>query len=148
MVTRFLSTKDRNAASCVRQSCTLDSQSVDNWNTLIPLAEMADQPQLQYYAHYRAGNYSKALEGLRNRNDLKALNHFFLAMIHYRLGDTKAAQRQFALGEQWIAAADEAKKTGFASPAFPQMEWGAWMEIPQTLAIQREARELIFGAAE
>jgi serine/threonine protein kinase/Flp pilus assembly protein TadD len=81
------------AVDSARKAVALDPWRGDDWNTL-------------GVALYRAGNWQEALEALRKSTSIRSggdsFDWYFLAMVHWRLGDRDEARRQFARAVDWM----------------------------------------------
>ncbi len=144
---RFSETNDPSIAGSVVDTCTAHPDSLASWNTVFPIAELSVQVRggnLLGRTYYRAANYDMARPNLVEPYVSQPLDRYFLAMTHYRLGNIDEAHRIFAEAEAWVKTADEIGKNGKPGPGVRNY-WGAWTERPQALALQREARTLIYG---
>jgi tetratricopeptide (TPR) repeat protein len=147
LVSRCSNTSDPPIAGSIVDSCTAYPDALESLNSLVPIAELSVQvrgPTLLGRTYYRAGNYEQARLNFVEPFVSPAIDRYFLAMTNYRLGDFDEAQRSFAAADAWVKAADEIGKNGKPGPG-ARNYWGAWTERPQALALQSEARALIFG---
>jgi serine/threonine protein kinase/Tfp pilus assembly protein PilF len=106
-------------------------------------------PQIQYYAaglaHFRAGDYPRALERLQESmaNDYwqgTALSYPVAAMAYFKLGKTDQANEMLTAadkaGDRWI------RQMGEGPVGTMPIPWFDWMEFA---CLEREAQELIKG---
>ena len=149
MVEWFADTTNGIAALNVVEVCVCRPDAIEDWQRLVPFARIGlgahqDSERFLGAALYRAGNYEAALESYRRVEELFPLNAFdlfFVAMAHQRLGQIEDAHRRFDQAEQWIKEANEWATRNVSS--FEHPHWGAWVERPETFAVQREANALI-----
>ena len=115
---------------------------------------IALQNQISGIALYRIGRYEDALVSLRKCMSLidsekKAsgqmsyqlshrMVHFFMAMTHYRLGNTVEAKRSFDLGESMI-------KSPIPSRENPVVDYMVGGDVLAMWICYREAKELLIG---
>jgi tetratricopeptide (TPR) repeat protein len=147
MIRRFSHTNDPVVAGSVAETCTAHPESLQDWDTLLPLAELSVQVRgrlLIARTYYRAGNLEQARVNFVEPYLSPPIDRYFLAMAHFRTGHVDDAHRLFAEAEAWVKTADEIGKKGISGPGV-RTNWGAWTERPQALALQREAGALIHG---
>jgi len=81
------------AVELARQALTLAPNDRDYWNAL-------------GMAHYRNGNAKEALAALQKSVELRyggtCLDHFFLAMTYWKLGDKESARHWHQRGVEWL----------------------------------------------
>jgi serine/threonine protein kinase/Flp pilus assembly protein TadD len=106
-------TSEPRTAYLVARICALAPDGVSNPTKLVQLAERAVQakPEPHYLhtlglAHYRAGEFDKAIEQLQKSNEgtwkAKVANWLVLAMAHQRLGHTDEARSWFDRAVRWL----------------------------------------------
>jgi tetratricopeptide (TPR) repeat protein len=130
--------------------CVCCPDVAEDWRPLLPLAEVAsrhvsDSARFLAAAHYRAGDFQKAVDTYLQVARLhrpRAFDLFFLAMSHHQLGQKEEAERQLGEAEAWIKDANRSAQSKVSS-IVEEAQWGAWTERPETRELQREAETLI-----
>jgi serine/threonine protein kinase/WD40 repeat protein/Tfp pilus assembly protein PilF len=83
------------AVQLAKKATQAEPDDSNTWNTL-------------GVAHYRAGDWQAARQALEKSLYLRGgdhcVNHYFLAMVHWQLGDKEAAQSWYAQGVRWLEA--------------------------------------------
>jgi tetratricopeptide (TPR) repeat protein len=109
---------------------------------------VAWQPRLGWYlhtlglAHYRAGQFDKALRRLQESDrsgwgNATVVNWLALALVHQRLGQTKPARQWLDKAADWLDKAAP-KKPGQLAP-LPATDW------LEAQVLRREAEDLVKG---
>jgi serine/threonine protein kinase/Flp pilus assembly protein TadD/thioredoxin-related protein len=152
LIARATPTKDPVQAYVLARTCSLASQGTSNAQQVIDWGKLAlgRSPKAGVYlhtlglAHYRAGEYSKALARFQQSDESKwgeatVLNWLGLALAHQRLGHGSEAHRWRDKAVQWLDGA-AAKKPG--EPA--SLAAKDWLEAQ---VLRREAETLSNGTA-
>ncbi len=142
---RFANTKSPAAAEAAVEVCICRPDALQDWNAILRLGHLAAQhlPDSSRYlaaAQFRAGHHAETVETLTKLESycrLRAADAYFIAMAHWKLGQTVEANRRFDQAEAWIS---EANQPAIAIDGTPShATWGAWTERPETASVRREA---------
>jgi tetratricopeptide (TPR) repeat protein len=152
LIARATPTKDPVQAYVLARTCSLASGGTSNAQQVIDWGKLAlgRSPKAGVYlhtlglAHYRAGEYSKALARFQQSDESKwgeatVLNWLGLALAHQRLGHASEAHRWRDKAVQWLDGA-AAKKPG--EPV--SLAAKDWLEAQ---VLRREAETLSNGTA-
>jgi WD40 repeat protein/Tfp pilus assembly protein PilF len=151
MVERFGAMADASDADAVAYTSALSADSGTEPNRLLALAEkaVASDPKRAFYhetfgaALYRAGNYEAAVQQLNEAVKLQkeegtSWMQLFLAMAHYRLGQSEEAK-------QWLAKAMKQIDVRLQSAKDSEAKPPSWEQRLMWQHLRREAEALING---
>jgi tetratricopeptide (TPR) repeat protein len=138
------------------RSCLIGPKALDDLSVPRRLVELAAERQTKPYwwnyvqglAHYRAGQYERAIECLNKSMELRptwtavALNWPVLAMAHHRLGHAAEARRY--LEKAHDTRGDKARDI---QPGEVISSKALWYDRAEFQVLLREAEELILDSA-
>ena len=149
---RFRETDNPLIAERIAKICLLVPDAVEDRKMPARLAQQAvmasTHPELAWFqlakgmADYREGQFASAIQWLRESHaaagglgELQATDNLFLAMAHYRLGETDQARKSLA----------EARRTlETLPPANGASDWGDfWNDLLMCRIVQAEAESLL-----
>jgi eukaryotic-like serine/threonine-protein kinase len=148
MLDRFAQTEDRLTAGNVMTACVLRDNAIPDMARLLALIRLSDQlwhwgDTVRGAALYRAGRYQECVQCFEMAAKTyrpRAWEWCFLAMAHYRLGDTDEARRCQSEARCWIEGANQHEGD---DPSATQPVWGGWNEPVVYPLLVREAEALL-----
>jgi lipopolysaccharide biosynthesis regulator YciM len=151
--------KNPRIAYLAARTCVLGPNASDDPAGVVGLAgqAVADDPKCPWYlhtlgmAHYRAGEFDRAIQRLRESNDAEpawsanVVNWLGLAMGYHHLGQAEEARKWLDKAVKWIdeAAAKSPKGTRGAIPGLDSSH--DWLACH---VLRREAETLLTSKAE